>query len=76
MWYEGFCAFESVRDASKFIIYSDGMFYFKKYDGTERFKKDASFVFAKQVPSMYLKCSRDDINDDFGIAFVVFSSLS
>ncbi|XP_066928455.1 uncharacterized protein [Clytia hemisphaerica] len=49
LWYDGYCAFESVRESSRYLLFVDGKFYFKKYDGTERFKKDASFLFTKQV---------------------------
>jgi len=49
LWYDGFCAFESVREASRYLLCVDGRFYFKKYDGTQEFKKDASFLFSKLV---------------------------
>ena len=53
LWYDGFCAFESIREASRYLLFMDGKFFFRKYDGTRKFKEDASFLFNKEVQSMF-----------------------
>ena len=48
LWYDGFCTFESTKEASRYILCNGNKFTFVKYDGTTEFKKQASFVFRKK----------------------------
>lgn len=52
LWFDGFCAFESTREASRYLLFDDGKFFFRKYDSTKRFKENASFLFNKEVYSL------------------------